>query len=388
MTSQGELAAILASLAPSLSSSSASSDVRLEVAAMSTQEDSAVREPTPVAESATAAKSPGSMQDVFEALSQLTRAVDESNKQINVLTAAVANNSNRMDESNKQMNVLTAAVANNSNRMDDMKKDVKAIGDVGSLSEFLYRSAIKENYGKDFARPFHVTDLYGLARLALPKNTDNDGDPISGAQVTITHTNRARALAAAALKQAPVVLGVIIARINELSEDGTKLRNGFSMRRTSDLNYYNKLKAEIESVMAENSAEQQLMILSSTPLGLKIFCSLATTDNHPLKELELDVRGNVSIIGSVVTVMVGEIKSGKGHEEALEQLLKRLAVIYEAINTLLSPRPYSYQLIGIAFFVRYNEKASYTAEDVREVANSGRIKIPITLVQIKKEFLC
>ena len=101
MTSQGELAAILASLAPSLSSSSASSDVRLEVAAMSTQEDSAVREPTPVAESATAAKSPGSMQDVFEALSQLTRAVDESNKQINVLTAAVANNSNRMDESNK-----------------------------------------------------------------------------------------------------------------------------------------------------------------------------------------------------------------------------------------------------------------------------------------------
>ena len=84
-------------------------------------------------------------------------------------------------------------------------------------------------------------------------------------------------------------------------------------------------------MMDSKSNEEIALYLRDWRLGFFAFTSLILTDDSGfIKELEMDFRELPSISGNLITLQAGEIKSRRGYEMTLYQILKRLGVLHMA----------------------------------------------------------
>jgi hypothetical protein len=114
-------------------------------------------------------------------------------------------------------------------------------------------------------------------------------------------------------------------------------------------------------------------------------------------DLQLDVRGSTALEGNFLRISIGEIKSGKGQQDATDQLLKRLVVISLASQVLLRRVPIEKrpQIYCLGEIFAYNDKwISPTSDEiVRSMdtldLNAGLLGAPIVpIIQIEVARLC
>ncbi len=99
-------------------------------------------------------------------------------------------------------------------------------------------------------------------------------------------------------------------------------------------------------------------------------------------ELELDVEGSCVVEGHTITFSLGEVKSGRGKFDAVEQLLVRFAAIHSACSVLV-PSHMEVKFRGEIFTpVKEWLRELITEDNLSSIMHSARLK-PFKNVYIK-----
>ena len=186
-----------------------------------------------------------------------------------------------------------------------------------------------------------VKDLWGLARMALPKDINRSFVPISASgQQTEELQSRTRVLAERAKIVVDLLLGI----------EKTKFQN--------------KNMGLVQQLSNYRDSTQKIEYLMTNPLDLWGFSMIMynqkfelDADGHLLdlhydKEFEFDVRGDIHLTQlpdrMVVQYRIGEAKAGHDFGKAIRQLLKRLSILSLAGDALVDQHSMqvSFALLG------------------------------------------
>ena len=143
------------------------------------------------------------------------------------------------------------------------------------------------------------------------------------------------------------------------------------------------LKTELDQYDKSVSKEVDAAIVSylrDSRLGFFAYTSLLLEDNSGfVEELEFDFRELPSIVGFIITLQVGEVKSSRGYELAVQQIVKRLGVLYMAATHCL-PEASRYTFVGKGEIVTALDWINPDDETIKKkMLNAGIKKYPPSL---------
>jgi len=293
-------------------------------------------------------------------------------------------------DTKKTLDKLSSDMDKVSSDVDDLKskfsKYEPLFEKAGDTFEIVARREVRDAYGSAYARSFDITDLHGLARVSLPKDFEfGRTDPLTGSLVSVAAQRRVELLAKVALKQLPILRG--FAESHEIIKD--KLHADYNKK-------LKLLKDQLKNITSSDSERDQLEYLASSRLGLWCFSSIAydqvVDDVRFTRELEMDLRGDVTVFGTTIIISAGEVKSGKDQKtDGLHQLCKRLTVLAHACQTLFMPvaetatsasassniSNYRILLQGKLFTSRRSKwSRSFSSDNIQEAISHLHLRLP------------
>jgi len=314
----------------------------------------------------------------------LTKRLDEQDEKF----------TKRLDEQDEKLNGLAQTLTKRLDEQDERMKRIerqvnKASLDLGTTFELTARRELSRRFGDNYVRKFEVSDLYGLGRLALPKDEGNGPDVKRQLHraCTLADTVSRSGLHKDLLPKLIEYLRAIATKeefkdhsqkppLNELSRgepSSPGKAKGQEELSPGKVAHIAQFMAKITSKQALRNRLQRVSATATLlrefqgkkgkegepfmhgKLGFQAFSLMATSGLQPpalpyCHLLELDCRGRVTVhrtAGTItlITVEVAEIKrNNRGTAKAIKQLYLRLAVIGHAA-TILAPQARLY-LVG------------------------------------------
>ena len=202
--------------------------------------------------------------------------------------------------------------------------------------DIIYENIVRQNLvqskGSNFGRSYKITNLWGLARVALPKEkrlsqslSGNRVLKVDSALYTTVHQERTIKLAKAAQAHLPALLKWIDENRNNTNKAISRKIRLFD----SAYSAFKKIKTKAG----------QLQFIMDNPLGIYLLSMetlLYPNKTGFITEYETDIRGSVELREYLLSVNCGEVKTGHDRKKAIQQLIKRLSIIRCALQHLLS----------------------------------------------------
>jgi len=261
----------------------------------------------------------------------------------------------------KDVNTLQKEVNSLSNRVESLEEKV------GVTFELSVKDTIRRRFGDQYAEEFRVKDLYGLTRLAFPKELqkfdDNEWQDTTG-----IHERRTDYLANWLYSQKTQLKQRATLTLDSLPKENRNSyqENIYKLCRDA-LNYLEKQRTEeIANKKKRNGLDENRRFLCHYPeLGIMLMSCFVLSDEYLSKhqitpffrELQIDCRGTTKIVDNIIIIEIGEIKSTLDSKKAIlhaaEQLCIRLAFIgwsaFAVVEEKKCEKDYRIQLIGRIF---------------------------------------
>jgi hypothetical protein len=212
-----------------------------------------------------------------------------------------------------------------------------------SSFEILVRTHVRENRGPFFSQQLTIRSLSVLAERCLPPYN-------FGKETKFSQQNVAANIPLIG-KRIDRFACIAFENIPSLKDWMQSIQTSMVGRRelSSTQRKVEKLKQEFENFDSFSTDAEKLNYLRDNPLGFYAYSVSLLRDPDSkgyVEELELDMRGSVTIMGKQITHVVGEIKSGPNYREGIIQLVKRIGILYLAAKHSLPADLYSHYAIG------------------------------------------
>ena len=197
---------------------------------------------------------------------------------------------------------------------------------IGPMYETITRREVKERFAST-VNGVMVQSILDLCRHCFPRTSFVNESPDS----SIADLDRGRIIALRALKQVDLVHKWSVDKSGGKSSLAKNILHG------------------IEELQSITDHEDKIIYLLTAPLGFRLFSTLCFKNpaySGVIPEVEIDLMHPTKVTSNLIKVELGEVKSGKGRDRSLEQLIIALSVVFHGLKCLSSN---DVVLIGTAY---------------------------------------
>lgn len=223
----------------------------------------------------------------------------------------------------------------------------------GETNERIFRAKLAHKYGETFAKPFNVQGLFGLARLVLPKKSDEDGyDARALDEVPNFHLSEIQRMEKCVKK---FIDFIYLEASQQLIEEKLLKPHGFSIddvfkkstpqpnksksgkkkSKTSRCRNHDKgIRDKIAAFARADETGKKDLLRQDNGVAMLFFTAASAVAVVPIHELELDCRGKViKTSDNSYLLQIGEIKSSRsGLHDAVRKAGTVLSVLERALQ--------------------------------------------------------
>lgn len=239
---------------------------------------------------------------------------------------------------------------------------------IGRVSENSYRHTLEDRLGKMFVRPFLVSNLIGLGRLVVSKNSEIPNVD------SLTQIEIAKKLSEYVIDNHHLVNKLIDDIRNKVAKiaknRGKPLIENPSLKDLWDkLNVIRKNKEDGEvdyliDILRDTKPENYF----KSAFGLAAFISDICPKDSLQSQVEFDMRGQFSNVGGYISYSFGELKSAdsiSASTKGEEQLLLRAKMLHRAFSILTTDFK-NISITGYLFIAVENREDTGVKEKVVE----------------------